>query len=67
MYPILLHRVIVNLDKKNGINYEFLIFLPHKTKTTFTRYYLPNIRQNGEHKLVITENNMYPILMRVTI
>ena len=31
------------------------------------RYYLPNIRQNGEHKLVITKNNIYPILMRVTV
>ena len=35
MYPILLHRVILNLDfLKNGFNHEFLIFLPHTTKTT---------------------------------
>ena len=61
MYPILLHRVILNFDKKNGFKHEFLIFLPHTTKNNFTGYYLPNIRQNG----VITENNMYPILMHV--
>ena len=35
MHPILLHWVILNFDKKKkGFNYEFLIFLPHTTKTT---------------------------------
>ena len=34
MYPILLLRVILNFDKKNGFNHEFLIFLPHTAKTT---------------------------------
>ena len=33
IYPILLHRVILNFDKK-GFNHEFLITLPHTTKTT---------------------------------
>ena len=35
MYSILLERVILKFaKKKNGFNHEFLIFLPHTTKTT---------------------------------
>ena len=34
MYPIHLHRVILNFDKKKGFNQEILIFLQHTTKTT---------------------------------
>ena len=34
MHPIPLHWVILNLDKKDGFNNEFLIFLPHTIKTT---------------------------------
>ena len=34
MYPILFHRVILDFDKRNGFNDEFLIFLLHITKTT---------------------------------
>ena len=34
IYPILLHRVILNFDKNKGFNHEFLISLPHTTKTT---------------------------------
>ena len=61
-----LEAVKQNFDKKKkGFYHEFLIFLPYTTKTL--RYYLPNIRQNGKHKQVITENNMYPILMHVTV
>ena len=29
MYPILLHRVILNFDKKNGFNHDFLKFSFH--------------------------------------
>ena len=34
MYPKLLHRLILNFDKIKLINHEFLISLPHTTKTT---------------------------------
>ena len=35
VYPILLHSVFLNFDKKKkGFNLEFLIFLPHTIKTT---------------------------------
>ena len=51
MYPILLHRVILNFDKKKGFNHEFLIFLPHTTKTTLRDITYQILGKNGEHKL----------------
>ena len=67
MYPILLHRVTLILIKKmdSTVSFEFSFHIQLKVlyELLLTKYQ-PKWRTKTR---LITENNMYPILMRVTV